>query len=142
MLWPIAVLRDWTVRQRCSNHFRDTPKGISAPYSVYRAAYAYQALLSPGDENLWQTTIRRTGKAFQGMSGLMNAVKGLELDEFIDRLNAIQQGFSGNIDKANVKAVQIGIASSANVGQDFVEILVGELHKPLFNQKSAWYPAL
>jgi hypothetical protein len=72
----------------------------------------------------------------------MNAVKGLELDEFIDRLNAIQQGFSGNIDKANVKAVQIGIASSANVGQDFVEILVGELHKPLFNQKSAWYPAL
>jgi len=64
--------------------YLDGLKKSSDPYLVYQAAYAYQALLCvPDDESLWQATMRRAGKVIQGVSGLVSAVKGLDLNGFI-----------------------------------------------------------
>ncbi|KAI8355257.1 hypothetical protein B0O80DRAFT_448863, partial [Mortierella sp. GBAus27b] len=57
------------------------------PYLVYQAAYAYQALLCvPDDETLWQAALRRTGRVVHGISGLVSAVKSVDLVKFIDGL--------------------------------------------------------
>jgi len=65
-------------------------------YLVYQEAYTYQALLRvPDNENAWQSAIRRTGKVIQGVSGLVSAVKGLDLIKFMDGLEDIQKGCEG-----------------------------------------------
>ncbi|KAF9919257.1 hypothetical protein BGZ65_012267, partial [Modicella reniformis] len=71
-------------------------KGISDPYLVYQVAYAYQALQCvPDDETLWQATLRRSGKVIKGVSGLVSAVKGLDISGFIEGLKDIQKGLGG-----------------------------------------------
>ncbi|KAI8346998.1 hypothetical protein B0O80DRAFT_430458 [Mortierella sp. GBAus27b] len=71
-------------------------QGSSDPYMVYQAAYACQALLCvPDDETPWQAAMRRTGKVVRGVSGLVSAVKGLDLNKLIDGLGDIQQGLAG-----------------------------------------------
>ncbi|KAK3811335.1 MAG: hypothetical protein J3Q66DRAFT_404710 [Benniella sp.] len=63
---------------RLRDTYQQSAQHLLDPYLVYQAAYAYQALLCvPGDVSLWQATLRRTGKALQGVSGLASAVKGM-----------------------------------------------------------------
>ncbi|KAF9343418.1 hypothetical protein BGX34_006791, partial [Mortierella sp. NVP85] len=103
--------------------YLDALKGNSEPYLVYQAAYACQALLCvPDNESLWQATIRRTGKVIRGVSGLVSAVKGLDLNGFIDGLKDIQQGMAGASDvvQAVVTAFD-GVKSVTEGGQGFLE---------------------
>ncbi|KAG0233892.1 hypothetical protein BGX31_004753 [Mortierella sp. GBA43] len=121
--------------------YLDGLRGSSDPYLVYQAAYAYQALLCvPDNETLWQATLRRTGKVVKGISGLVSAVKGLDLNGFMEGLGSIQQGLAGVSDMVQVvKGAYEGAASLAEGGQGFLEGLKAGLS---FNRKCAWYPAL
>ncbi|KAK3805366.1 MAG: hypothetical protein J3Q66DRAFT_446011 [Benniella sp.] len=113
---------------------------ISDPHLVYQAAYAYQALLYvPDDETLWQATLRRTGKVIQGVAGLVNAVKSLDLNRFMDGLKDIQQGVSGAVHVFKLTKPTIGDASLVDSGKDFVECMKEELG---LKRKLTWYPAL
>ncbi|KAF9363411.1 hypothetical protein BGX34_004194 [Mortierella sp. NVP85] len=117
--------------------YLDTLRGSQDPYLVYQAAYAYQALQCiPDDETLWQATLRRTGKVIQGVSGLVSAVKGLDLIEFIDGLKDIQQGLAGVSEV--VQMVQ-SATSLIESGQGFMDGLKEGFS---FKRKCAWYPAL
>lgn len=111
------------------------------PYLVYQAAYAFQALqYVPDNETLWQSTLRRTGNVIKGVSGLASAVKGLDLNGFVDGLKEIQQGLSGASEAIQtVKSAFDGVASLAEGGQGFMECLKEGFS---FSRKCAWYPAL
>jgi len=101
--------------------YLDELKDSSDAYLVYQAAYAYQALLCvPDDESLRQATLRRGGKVMEGVSGLVSAVKGLDVYRFIEGLGKIQEGLSGAHD---------GVKSLGESGQRF-------------SGKCAWYTAL
>ncbi|KAK3824987.1 MAG: WD40-repeat-containing domain protein [Benniella sp.] len=121
--------------------YLDGLKGSSDSYLVYQAAYAYQALMCvPDDETLWQATLRRTGKVVQGISGLVSAVKGLDLNGFIDGLKDIQQGVAGVSGVVEfVKSTYEGASSLATGGKGFLDCLKEGLS---FNRKCAWYSAL
>jgi len=116
-------------------------KDVSDPYLVYQAAYAYQALLYvPDDETLWQATLRRTGKVMQGVAGLVSAVKGLDLNGFMDGLKDIQQGVSGAARVFKLaKSTFDGVKSLSDGGKDFVECMKEGLG---VKRKLTWYPAL
>jgi len=121
--------------------YLDELKKSSDPYLVYQAAYTYQALLCvPDDESLWQATLRRTGKVIQGVSGLVSAVKGLDLSGFINGLGKIQQGLAGAGEIVQVvKTAYEGAVSLGESGQGFLECLQEGFS---FNRKCAWYMAL
>jgi len=121
--------------------YLDALKGNSEPYLVYQAAYACQALLCvPDNETLWQATIRRTGKVIRGVSGLVSAVKGLNLIEFMDGLKDIQQGIAGASEVLQVfVTVFDGVESMTTSGQGFLDRIKEGLG---FNRKCAWYSAL
>jgi len=121
--------------------YLDELKKSSDPYLVYQAAYAYQALLCvPDDESLWQAILRRTGKVIQGVSGLVSAVKGLDLSGFIDGLGKIQEGLAGASEIVRVvKTAYEGSVSLGESGQGFLECLQEGFS---FNRKCAWYMAL
>ena len=129
-----------TIHEPLSSYL-DGLKQSSDPYLVYQAAYAYQALLCvPDDESLWQATLRRTGKMIQGVSGLVSAVKGLDLNGFIDGLGKIQEGVAGASEVVRVvKTAYEGVALLGESGQGFLECLQEGL---CFNRKCAWYTAL
>ncbi|KAF9343519.1 hypothetical protein BGX34_006655, partial [Mortierella sp. NVP85] len=116
-------------------------KDVSDPYLVYQAAYAYQALLYvPDDETLWQATLRRTGKVVQGVAGLVSAVKGLDLNGFMDGLKDIQQGVSGAAGVFKLAKSRFdGAKSLSDGGNDFVECMKEGLG---VKRKLTWYPAL
>jgi len=116
-------------------------KDTSDPYLVYQAAYAYQALLYvPDDETLWQATLRRTGKVIQGVAGLVSAVKGLDLNGFLDGLKDIQQGVSGAVGVLKMtKSTIDAVTSIADSGKDFVGCMKEDLG---VKRKLTWYPAL
>ncbi|KAF9342921.1 hypothetical protein BGX34_007478, partial [Mortierella sp. NVP85] len=103
--------------------------------------YAYQALLCvPDDESLWQATLRRGGKVIQGVSGLVSAVKGLDLNGFMEGLGKIQEGLAGAGEIVRVvKTAYEGAVSLGESGQGFFESLQEGLS---FNRKCAWYTAL
>ncbi len=111
------------------------------PYLVYQAAYAFQALqYVPDNETLWQAVLRRTGKVIEGVSGLVSAVKGLNLNEFIEGLGQIQEGIAGATEF--IKSLSDGykgVLSLTENGQNFLESLKEGFS---FTRKSAWYPAL
>ncbi|KAK3807580.1 MAG: hypothetical protein J3Q66DRAFT_444697 [Benniella sp.] len=121
--------------------YLDAMKGNSEPYLVYQAAYACQALLCvPDDETPWQATVRRTSKVIQGVSGLVSAVKGLDLNGFIDGLKNIQQGLSGASEVVQVVVTTFdGVKSMTSGGQGFLE---GVKEGLSFKRKCAWYAAL
>jgi hypothetical protein len=100
-------------------------KGSSDPFLVYQAAYAYQALLCvPDDESLWQATLRRGGKVIQGVSGLVSAVKGLDMYGFIEGLGKIQEGLAGASEIVHaVKTTYDAGVSLAKNGQEFFSCL-------------------
>ncbi|KAF9352919.1 hypothetical protein BGX34_011905, partial [Mortierella sp. NVP85] len=116
-------------------------KGSSNPYLVYQAAYAYQALLCvPDNETKWQAAMRRTGKVIQGVSGLVSAVKGFDLNKFIEGLADIQKGIEGISQVVEfVKSTYDDISSLAEGGQGFLDSLKEGLS---FDRKRDWYSAL
>jgi hypothetical protein len=116
-------------------------KGSSDPFLVYQAAYAYQALLRvPDDESLWQATLRRSGKVIQGVSGLVSAMKGLDINRFVESLRHIQQGLSGASEIIDmVVKTYYGATSLAESGQGFFDCLKEGFS---FSRRCAWYPAL
>jgi hypothetical protein len=116
-------------------------EGSSDPYLVYQAAYAYQALLCvPDDEALWQATFRRSGKVIQGVSGLVSAVKGLDIYGIIEGLGKIQEGLAGASEIVHtVKTAYDGAMSLTQGGRGFFSCLKEGLS---FNRKCAWYTAL
>ncbi|KAG0350155.1 hypothetical protein BGZ54_003992, partial [Gamsiella multidivaricata] len=118
--------------------YLDGLKGSLDPYLVYQAAYAFQALqYVPDDETLWQTTLRHTGKVLGGVAGLVSAVKGLDLNGFIDGLGQLQGGLGEVYQVAKIGYE--GVSSLVESGQDFLESLKEGLS---FSQRRAWYPAL
>ncbi|KAF9366536.1 hypothetical protein BGX34_001525 [Mortierella sp. NVP85] len=121
--------------------YLDGLKESSDPYLVYQAAYAYQALLCvPDDETLWQATLRRTVKVIQGVSGLVSAVKGLDLNGFIEGLENIQKGLAGATEMVQVvKTAYDGAKSLTEGGRVFFDCLKEGLS---FSRKCAWYSAL
>jgi hypothetical protein len=116
-------------------------KSNSDPYLVYQAAYAFQALLwVPDDESTWQAAMRRTGKVIQGISGLVSAVKGLDLNKFIEGLGDIQKGVAGASKVVEViKDAYGGVTTLAQSGQGFLESLKEGFS---FERKRDWYSAL
>jgi len=116
-------------------------KGSSDPYLVYQAAYAYQALqYVPDNDTLWQKTMRRTGKVIQSVSGLVSAVKGLDLNGFIEGLGNIQQVMAGVTDVYKlVNTAYKDATSLAKGGKDFLDCLKEGFS---LENKRAWYPAL
>ena len=121
--------------------YLDSLKASSDPYLVYQAAYAFQALQCvPDDETLWQATLRRSGKVIQGVSGLVSAVKGLDLNGFVDGLKDIQQGMAGASEAfQTIKSAYDGANALVSGGQGFTEGLKEGFS---FKRKCAWYPAL
>jgi len=121
--------------------YLDALKGNSEPYLVYQAAYACQALLCvPDNESLWQATMRRTGKVIRGVSGLVSAVKGLDLNGFIDGLKDIQKGLAGASEVVQVVVTAFdGAKSLTESGQGFLD---GIKEGFSFKRKCAWYSAL
>jgi hypothetical protein len=125
------------LHQPLSSYLEELKKSSHA-YLVYQAAYAYQALLCvPDNETLVNATIRRTGKVMQGVFGLVSAVKGLDVNGFIEGLGKIQEGANEILQVA--KTVYDGAKSLKESGQGFFECLKEGL---CFNQKRAWYTAL
>jgi hypothetical protein len=121
--------------------YLDGLKNSADPCLVYQAAYAYQALLYvPDNETLWQAAFRRTGKVIQGVSGLVKAVKGFDLNGFIEALVDFHQGLTeaSEVIKQGYSAIE-GAVSAANSGQDFLDSLKQGLS---FSRKRDWYPAL
>jgi hypothetical protein len=121
--------------------FLDGLKSSDDPYLVYQAAYAYQALFCvPDNEALWQATLRRTGKVVKGISGLLSAVKGIDLNGFVEGLREIQQRLVGAPEIIQlVKDAYDGVSTLAKSGKGFLECINEGLS---FSRKSAWYPAL
>ncbi|KAK3824942.1 MAG: hypothetical protein J3Q66DRAFT_364804 [Benniella sp.] len=93
----------------------------------------------PDNETLWQAALRRTGKVVKGVSGLVSAVKGLDLNGFIDGLKDIQQGLGASEVVQLVKTAYEGAASLAESGQGFLECMKEGFS---FDRKCAWYSAL
>jgi hypothetical protein len=123
-----------------SVYLRDL-KSNSDPYLVYQAAYAFQALLwVPDNETTWHAAMRWTGKIIQGVSGLVSAVKGLDLNKFMDGLSDIQKGFAGALDVAEAMLYAYdGVNTLAQSGQGFLKSLKDGLS---FERKRDWYSAL
>ncbi|KAF9992870.1 hypothetical protein BGZ80_008378, partial [Entomortierella chlamydospora] len=94
----------------------------------------------PDDETILQSMMRRTGKVVQGISGVVSAVKALDLVGFIEGLQNVQQGVAG-AEKV------IGLVSDAcsnavaliENGQGLLASLKESLN---FKHKGSWYPAL
>ena len=116
-------------------------KESSDPYLVYQAAYAYQALLCvPDNETAWQSAMRRTGKVIQGVSGLVSAVKGFDLNKFIEGLGDIQKGFEGVSKVVEVVRTSYDdVSSLVKSGQGFLDSLKEGFS---FERKRDWYSAL
>ncbi|KAG0241496.1 hypothetical protein BGX31_001102 [Mortierella sp. GBA43] len=121
--------------------YLDSFKGSSDPFMMYQVAYAYQALLYvPGNEKLWQATLRRTSKVTQGVLGLVSAERGLNLNGFLDGLKDIQQGTSSTAGMTKtVAAIFDGTSDLTSGGHGFLE---GLKEGSSFQSKCAWYPAL
>ncbi|UUM22293.1 pentapeptide repeat-containing protein [Mycoavidus sp. SF9855] len=116
-------------------------QGSSNPYLVYQAAYACQALAYvPDDETPWQGAVRRGSSILKGVSGLVSAVKGFDLNQIVESLGNIYDGVggAGGIVET-VGDVYQQVKSLAEGGQDFVSCLKEGL---TFDKKETWYKAL
>ncbi|KAG0008134.1 hypothetical protein BGZ80_003822, partial [Entomortierella chlamydospora] len=129
-------------REQLHEPLSDYLKGLqqnSDPYLIYQAAYAYQALqYIPDDETILQSMMRRTGKVVHGISGVVSAMKALDLIGFIEGLQSVQQGLAGaeKVIELVSDTCSNAVALAEN-GQGLLESL-----KECFNHKSSWYPAL
>ncbi|KAF9205887.1 hypothetical protein BGZ49_003359 [Haplosporangium sp. Z 27] len=116
-------------------------KESSDPYLVYQAAYAYQALQHvPDDETILQSMIRRTGKVVRGISGVVSAVKALDLAGFISGLQSIQDNMDGAIEAFGlIKDTYENVMALKESGEGLLDSLQSGFS---FTRKSVWYPAL
>ncbi|KAG0208213.1 hypothetical protein BGX28_000740 [Mortierella sp. GBA30] len=118
--------------------YLDGLKSSSDPYLVYQAAYAYQALqYVPDDETPLQGVLRRTRVVVKGASGLVSAVKSLDLNGFIDGLSSLQEGFE-EVYHVAINGYEV-VNSLIESGKGLLDSLKEGLS---FSQKRAWYPAL
>ncbi|KAF9968082.1 hypothetical protein BGZ70_006744 [Mortierella alpina] len=107
-------------------------------YLVYYAAYAYQALqYIPNDESSLQSIMRRARVVVSGISGVVSAVKGLDLIKFVEGLEEIQDGLAGAY-----QVVKIGVAKAVELVENGAGLLDSLKQGFIFGQKCAWYPAL
>ncbi|KAF9105125.1 hypothetical protein BGX27_009794 [Mortierella sp. AM989] len=117
--------------------FLDSLRKSDDAFLVYQAAYAYQALMYvPNDEAIWQARLRHTMTVVEGVSGVVRAVKGLDLMGFIEALQKIQEVVSASV------VVQFfdtydKVKSLKESGQTLAESI-----KDCFSRQHAWYPAL
>ncbi|KAF8958122.1 hypothetical protein BGZ46_002036 [Entomortierella lignicola] len=111
------------------------------PQLKYFASYAFQALLCvPDNESPWQATVRRGTKIVKGISGLVSAVKGLDLNGFISGLQSIQEGFEGVQQVIELaKTAYEGVSAVYEGEQDLVTSLKEGF---TLNRRRAWYRAL
>ncbi|KAG0228280.1 hypothetical protein BGX31_006629 [Mortierella sp. GBA43] len=116
-------------------------KSSSDPYLVFQAAYASQALLCvPDNETPWQAALRRTAKVVQGVSGLVSAVKGVDLNKFLAGLDDINKGLSGTSKVVEILANAYKDAVElSESGHGFLKCLKEGLS---FKSKRDWYAAL
>ncbi|KAG0007296.1 hypothetical protein BGZ80_004842, partial [Entomortierella chlamydospora] len=123
-------------RDRIHAPLLDHLKGLksdSDPYLVFQAAYAIQALVYIGDgETKVQKFLRRSGKVVKGISGIVAAVKAIDLNSFIESLENIQEGLAG-------ATVAYHAVVLANSGKAFHECVKDAFN---FDNRSVWYPAL
>ncbi|KAG0349437.1 hypothetical protein BG005_010972 [Podila minutissima] len=121
--------------------YLDGLKDNSDPYLVYHAAYAYQALqYVPDDESPLQSVLRRTGAVIGGISGLVSAVKGLDVNQFLEGLDQIQEGLAGVYQLAMVGYQGVSaVVELADKGMGLLDSLKEGFS---FSSKRAWYPAL
>ncbi|KAF9345014.1 hypothetical protein BGX34_005106, partial [Mortierella sp. NVP85] len=111
------------------------------PFLVYQAAYAYQALLCiPDDETTWQAAMRGTRKVTRGVSGLIGALKGLDLIKFIEGLLDIEKGMSGGYNIFSVVKSTYDRVTSLDEGGQGLERSLKEGFS--FDKKRNWYAAL
>ncbi|KAF9383582.1 hypothetical protein BGX21_001543 [Mortierella sp. AD011] len=107
---------------------------------VYQAAYASQALLYvPDDVSPTQLVMQRAVKVFKGASTIVRAVKGFDIDGFIDGLADIQRGLPITEIYDLAKTAYEGYKSLKESGQDFYSAVKECIS---FDKQSAWYPAL
>ena len=121
--------------------YPDELRDSTDAYLVYQAAYAYQTLLCvPDNEKLWQAALRCTRKVAQGVSGLVSAVKGIDLSRFLEGLEDIQEGLVGASGVLRlVRSAYDGSTTLVTSGRGFLKCLNEGLS---FNRKCAWYSAL
>ncbi|KAG0020826.1 hypothetical protein BGZ80_003535 [Entomortierella chlamydospora] len=131
-------------REQLHEPLSDYLKGLqqsSDPYLAYQAAYAFQTLQHiPDDETILQSMIRRTGKVVRGISGMVSAVKALDLVGFVEGLQNIQKSLAdAGSAMALAREAYTNAKTLAQSGQGLSECLKESLN---FACKSVWYPAL
>ncbi|KAF9568868.1 hypothetical protein EC968_002802 [Mortierella alpina] len=132
---------DRVTLHECLSAYINELKGSTDPHMVYLAAYAFQALeCVPDNESPWQATRRRTGNVIQGVFSLVKAVKGLDVNSFLEGLRSIGDGLDGAFQV--FKTLQDGydsVTALMESGQGLFEALKDGLS---FDRKRAWYSAL
>lgn len=105
----------------------------------YYAAYAFQALLRiPDDELPWQRTARQAATVIKGVSGMVSAVKGIDLEGFLTSLKVIHEGFEGVLNVVEV------LKSMSYVFEGEQELMDEKGLTEIFkvNRRRSWYTAL
>ncbi|KAF9275848.1 hypothetical protein BGZ68_010465 [Mortierella alpina] len=129
-----------TLHERLSGYINEL-KGNTDPHMVYLAAYAFQALeCVPDNESPWQATKRRTGNVIQGVFSLVKAVKGLDVNSFLEGLGNIEEGLDGVVKV--FQTFQDGydsVTALVESGQGLFEALKDGL---AFDRKRSWYSVL
>ncbi|MCX8566009.1 MAG: WD40 repeat [Glomeribacter sp. 1016415] len=113
----------------------------SDPYLVYQAAYACEALKCvPDDETPWQAGLRRANAMLKGTSSLISAVKGFDLNKFLEGFTDIQSGFEGTAEllKTLSEAYE-QVTSLIESGENFAVSLKDGL---AWNLRGVWYEVL
>ncbi|KAG0003082.1 hypothetical protein BGZ79_001736 [Entomortierella chlamydospora] len=136
----VKHLKRELLHEPLSAHLKSSQES-SDPYLVYQTAYAFQALqYVPDDETFLQAALRRTGKVAKGVSGIVSAMKSLDLCRLFESLQNIQQGLTGTLEFVGLmKDAYTQVASLAESGKAFLACLQEGFS---FDRKSAWYPAL
>ncbi|KAF9571965.1 hypothetical protein EC968_010502 [Mortierella alpina] len=123
------------------SQYLDGLKTNSDLFLVYHAAYAFQALqYIPDDESPLQSVLRRARVMVSGISEVVSAVKGLDLNQFLAGLEEIQGAFAGVY-----KAAKVGFKAVATTVElvDSGAGLLDSLKEGLsFSHKCTWYLAL
>ncbi|KAF9920601.1 hypothetical protein FBU30_009552 [Linnemannia zychae] len=121
--------------------YLDGLKSNSDPHMVFHAAYTYQALLYvPDNEEAWQTALRRSQAVLKGIAGLVSAVKGLNVNEFIEGLSHIQDGIKGiSVVYEAVQNAYSQVVELMESGESLRDALIVGLS---FGHKRDWYPLL
>ena len=132
---------DRVTLHECLAGYINTLKGSSDAHMVYLAAYAFQALeCVPDNESPWNATKRRTGKVLKGVFSVVKAVKGLDVEGFLEGLGHIQESLDGAVKVyKTLKEGYNSITELVDSGQDLFEALKDGYN---FDQRRLWYSVL